>query len=100
MAALPRIGPVIGRRDGQPGHLRAHNVSHLANGHLHDLGIAHTLHCLRHRFATVVYRRSRDIVLTAELLGHSSMNTTRGYAAFDRSRTVDVVGGIGLPIAA
>lgn len=36
-------------------------------------------HNLRHLFATVFYRASRDIVRLADLLGHSSINTTRIY---------------------
>ena len=36
-------------------------------------------HNLRHLFAATFYRASRDIVKLADLLGHSSINTTRIY---------------------
>ena len=36
-------------------------------------------HNLRHLFATVFYRASRDIAKLADLLGHSSIETTRIY---------------------
>lgn len=36
-------------------------------------------HNLRHLFATVFYKASRDIVKLADILGHSSVNTTRIY---------------------
>lgn len=36
-------------------------------------------HNLRHLFATVFYRVCRDIVKLADILGHSSINTTRIY---------------------
>ena len=36
-------------------------------------------HNLRHLFATVFYRACRDIVKLADLLGHSSIDTTRIY---------------------
>lgn len=36
-------------------------------------------HNLRHLFATVFYRVTHDIVKLADLLGHSSINTTRIY---------------------
>lgn len=36
-------------------------------------------HNLRHLFATVFYRSCRDIVKLADVLGHSSINTTRIY---------------------
>ena len=36
-------------------------------------------HNLRHLFATVFYKACRDIVKLADILGHSSINTTRIY---------------------
>ena len=36
-------------------------------------------HNLRHMFATVFYRASHDIVKLADVLGHSSIETTRIY---------------------
>lgn len=36
-------------------------------------------HNLRHLFATAFYRASRDIVKLADVLGHSSIETTRIY---------------------
>ena len=36
-------------------------------------------HNLRHLFATVFYRSCRDIVKLADVLGHSSIETTRIY---------------------
>ena len=36
-------------------------------------------HNLRHLFAMVFYRTSRDIVKLADVLGHSSIETTRIY---------------------
>lgn len=38
-------------------------------------------HNLRHLFATVYYQANRDIARLADLLGHSSMETTRLYLA-------------------
>ena len=36
-------------------------------------------HNLRHLFASLFYRASRDIVKLADVLGHSSIETTRIY---------------------
>ena len=36
-------------------------------------------HNLRHLFATTFYKVCRDIVKLADVLGHSSINTTRIY---------------------
>lgn len=38
-----------------------------------------TTHTLRHRFATVAYHGSRDLLAVQELLGHSKPETTRQY---------------------
>jgi integrase/recombinase XerC len=38
-----------------------------------------TTHCLRHRFATIAYSGSRDLLAVQELLGHSKPETTRRY---------------------
>ena len=36
-------------------------------------------HNLRHLFAAAFYQATRDIVKLADILGHSSINTTRIY---------------------
>ena len=36
-------------------------------------------HNLRHLFAVAFYRASKDIALLADVLGHSSIETTRIY---------------------
>jgi site-specific recombinase XerD len=43
----------------------------------------YSMHSLRHAFGTGLYRSSRDIRLVQELMGHSSLNTTQMYVAFD-----------------
>ncbi|MDR0467392.1 MAG: tyrosine-type recombinase/integrase [Campylobacteraceae bacterium] len=43
-------------------------------------------HMLRHTFATLLYRRKKDIVLVQEALGHASLNTSRIYTHFDSER--------------
>lgn len=52
-------------------------------------------HNLRHLFAMVFYRTSRDIVKLADLLGHSSIETTRIYlvtSGAEHQRTLDRLG--------
>ena len=52
-------------------------------------------HNLRHLFATVFYRACRDIVKLADLLGHSSIETTRIYlltSGAEHRRTLDRLG--------
>ncbi len=43
-------------------------------------------HLLRHTFATLLYKKRKDIVLVQEALGHSSLNTSRIYTHFDSDR--------------
>jgi site-specific recombinase XerD len=53
-----------------------------------------TAHVLRHTFATTLVRGGTDLVIVAELLGHSRLETTRGYTrstAEDRTRALDLL---------
>lgn len=82
-ALVPRLttGPLF--RSGQGLPLRPHNVSHASNRYLKRQGIMSSLHCLRHAFATGLYRMTLDIRLCQEVLGHSSPTTTAIYAGYD-----------------
>lgn len=81
---LPRHGPLIRRLDGLVTHVSPSLVSTLANDHLHGMGIPDTLHSLRHRAGTALYRATKDIRLTQDVLGHASPATTAVYAAWSR----------------
>ena len=76
-----RSGPVLLARHG--GGYTAREVSHAIGVHLRRHGVDATAHQLRHTFATAVYRATRDIHATAQLLGHASTATTAVYARFD-----------------
>ncbi|MBW1410941.1 integrase, partial [Campylobacter jejuni] len=39
-------------------------------------------HMLRHTFATLLYKKQKDLVLVQEALGHASLNTSRIYTHF------------------
>lgn len=53
-------------------------------------------HNLRHLFATVFYRISGDIVKLADMLGHSSIETTRIYLKTTGEEHVQFLGRMGL----
>jgi integrase/recombinase XerC len=82
-------------KNGKP--LRSWDVSRECNQFLHDHGIADTLHSLRHRFGTEAYAFERDIVEVAALMGHASIETTRGYTKRNRARSAAIVAGLPVP---
>lgn len=58
------------------------------------LGPGWTAHTLRHRFATEVYRSSRDLLAVQQLLGHASVATTQVYVGVDRDALTAAVDGL------
>ena len=67
-------GFVFPSRRGE--HLTARAVGIMLAGLLGEPWTAHTL---RHRYATMVYRHSKDLRSLQKLLGHSSLATTERY---------------------
>lgn len=64
--------------DGRGGHLGAKHVGDIVSRLLPE---GYTMHTLRHRFATRVYRGCRNIRAVQMLLGHASVMTTQLYTA-------------------
>lgn len=84
---LPTNGWLFPFMDGKVGHLPAHRISQLANRFLHSLGIASTLHQLRHWAGTEFYRATHDIRATQQFLGHQSITSSAIYTMVDRDAT-------------
>lgn len=59
----------------------ARRVSDQINTFLRSQGTQATAHCLRHWFGTEVFRKTRNLRLVQELLGHADISTTAGYVA-------------------
>jgi len=94
-------GAMFRRPDGRP--FTSEGVSEKASDHLHGLGQPHTLHTLRHRFATRLYTLSKDIRVTQEVLGHASPATTALYVKHSQAqarKSVDKLSRGLLPAAA
>lgn len=66
--------------DQRGGHITPNHVSHLLSALFPD---GWTGHQLRHRFATVTFKITRDIEAVSRLLGHESSEVTRRYVAID-----------------
>lgn len=99
LRSLPRRGWLFPYQDGKLGPVKAHNVSHLCNDYLHREGITHTLHSLRHRFGTQVYRLSgKDLRQTQELMRHATPVSTAIYTALVQGEAAGIVSA--LPSAA
>lgn len=76
----------------------AQQVSRTVGAHLRSAGIDATAHQLRHTAATMWLRESgHDLLTTAALMRHKSVETTQGYAALDPIRPAQVVAGMSIP---
>lgn len=89
-----RRGPVIRRRDGQPGPCTPNRISKMANEYLHEEGVPDTLHSLRHRFITEIARRG-GIHRAREAAGHASITATQVYTQVLRSEVRPLVEQVG-----
>jgi len=73
-------GPVFVTRNGKP--LDRSNIWHDMKALCREAGVADSKvfpHNLRHLFARTFYRACRDVAKLADVLGHSSIETTRIY---------------------
>ncbi|MCK5215643.1 MAG: tyrosine-type recombinase/integrase, partial [Candidatus Omnitrophica bacterium] len=51
----------------------------------------HSIHCLRHTYATYLLKASRNIKLVKEQLGHSSIKTTEIYISLIKEDTKEAL---------
>src|SRR5215469_12771948 len=96
-AQLAKAGFVFRRLDRRPGPNQPAVVSHRTNRFLADLGVAATLHQLRHRFATEAYRLTRDIRRVQEWLGHRDPATTAIYTHLCQDEGAELLEGLPVP---
>ena len=86
-----------GRLGGRAGPLSPWMVSRLIGEHLHGCGIGATAHQLRHRFGTVSYSVSEDLLAVQQLMGHSHPSTTSLYVEVAGKRGAEIVGALPVP---
>jgi len=93
--ALMEALAVLPIRDGAWWDCASKHVSQATGIFLRSAGVSATAHQLRHFAGTAWYKASgHDLLATARLLRHVSVDTTMGYAALDVGRTAQVVGAV------
>ena len=90
-------GPVVPRQDG--GYYRPGTISAYICRFFRDAGIPAQLHACRHFFATELVSEGSDVTVVAELMGHASLQTTRGYARVAGRAKRAAVATLVLPVA-
>jgi integrase len=90
---MPASGPLFPGPDGEP--VTGRYLSGTANRHMHRAGVRASFHCCRHRFASRLYRLTRDPILVRDMLGHEYLSSVEIYvdsdkaaAAYDRVSTL------------
>lgn len=96
-AGLPATGHAFRRLDGRPGCPTAHRVSHVCNDYLHSLGLAETLHTLRHRFGTETLRATGNVRTTQRALRHRRLDTTAIYTLVTDDEVAAAIAAIPAP---
>lgn len=72
--------------------ISAGHLSEKACKEMKRLGVRGTFHACRHHFATHLLEISGgDLILVAEMMRHSNLNTTRGYAMLRQGRKREVL---------
>ena len=77
-ALLPNMGGNV-ITGGEPS--AASTLAKRMNKAFRRLGIAVSFHQLRHRYGTIAYKATGDILAVARLMGHANVKTTAIYAA-------------------
>lgn len=98
LRSLPSRGWLFPRLDGKAGPVKPHLVSKLCNLFLHDVGIDHTLHTLRHWFGTQTLRvNGGNLRQTQELMRHQSPVSTAIYTWVNPVEAAETVGALPVP---
>jgi len=71
-------------------------VDYLIRGLGRDAGVQLSCHILRHTFVTTLIRANQDLVLVAELAGHSRLETTRRYSLPSQAVMLEAVQTLGV----
>lgn len=78
---IPRAGHIF-CRSGSTEPMAPSTVSKYISVYLKEMGVPATAHQGRHWFGTNVFKLTKDLRMTQELMGHASPSTTAQYVAF------------------
>lgn len=79
-----RLQDYIGdRTEGNLFNLKRRQIHNIVTKPMKEYGIRGSAHTLRHTFATEMYRKTKDILIVKELLGHKSLSSTQIYTYLD-----------------
>ena len=79
LRGLPRRGWLLLLPSGKP--YSPNRLSVDSHNHLKELGMATTLHSMRHAFGTDAYRVTHDPLFVRDVLGHESVSSSEIYMA-------------------
>ena len=85
-------GWVVTQTNG--GNWSPESLSAQSTAFLHSIGVPTTLHSMRHFFATMAVRLTKDTLLVRDLLGHASVQTTEGYMQMDPTSAFSQLDGL------
>lgn len=93
-SASPKLLGRLSKAMHLVGSLSPWGLRYALNAHYRELGFPeryHGVHQLRHTAGTRYYKGTRDLFLTARLLGHTNVNTSSIYAKMDLEDLVAAV---------
>lgn len=86
---LNRHGELFVANHGRP--FKPGTVSTYIANYLHSLAIDASAHQLRHLMGSTLWKQTKDLRLTQEMLRHADPRTTAGYCAYDQEEANRVV---------
>lgn len=72
-------------------NIKRREIQYVVTKAMHDLDFKGSTHTLRHSYATIMYEKTRDIILVKNLLGHSSIVSTQIYTHIVNDRVKEAV---------
>ena len=96
-AGLPARGWAFRRADGQPGPNKPWRISRLMGDYLKECDIPSVPHDLRHFFLSEFYGLDGDLLLTAQVAGHKSTDSTKGYVKLKQRKAAETVRRLPVP---